>query len=125
MLTQPGLNQMQADRGPRHLVHGTIRRGEYRAAYATTTAAAEEVAATYLEDGLRGVRVLGPVECADLRGQVRALRKADEAARRAAENAREQLRAATLALLAEGTSEYEAADLSGVTRMTIRAWTGK
>ncbi|MDO5535363.1 MAG: hypothetical protein Q4F65_12020 [Propionibacteriaceae bacterium] len=45
--------------------------------------------------------------------------------RRRLEESRDELRDAVLHALAGGVSEAEAARLSGVTRMTIRAWQGK
>ena len=50
---------------------------------------------------------------ADLRAQLRAT------------ETRRALRAAARASVAAGVSEYDAAEASGVTRMTVRAWMGK
>lgn len=46
-------------------------------------------------------------------------------AREALAEAREALREAVLASLAEGMPESQAARLAGVDRMTVRSWAGK
>lgn len=61
----------------------------------------------------------------DLKARVVEAAQRDQATSEAASVARAELREATLALLASGTSEVQAAKLAGVTRMTIRAWLGK
>jgi len=52
-------------------------------------------------------------------------RRASERADATRDRARQQLRQAVVDAVAAGVPEAEVARLSGVTRMTVRAWIGK
>jgi len=122
--TMTGLQDMSARRGPRYLVHGTVRRGEYLASYADTATAASALADRWRDGHIRQVRITEPAEqttLADLseHGVVHA------AARAAADETRAVLRAAVSRAVEGGLSEAEAARAAGVDRMTVRSWLGK
>lgn len=52
-------------------------------------------------------------------------RRRDDEAQRAAAATREILKSAVATATSEGMTEQRAADLAGVTRLTIREWIGK
>lgn len=56
---------MEAARGERWLVCATIRIDEFRAAYATTSEAAEKIAASWQDEpnNLRNVVIRAPLNC--------------------------------------------------------------
>lgn len=120
------INRMKAQRGPRHLVYGTVRRDEFRAVYATSAAQAEQEAARLEADRLRQVRIVAPATVEDDHADV--LRESAlvwRAARDAEVDLRQQLAAAIIAAVEDGMSESEAARLAGVDRMTVRSYLGK
>lgn len=126
MLGWNRLDEMKRDRGPRHLVYGTIRRDEFEAAYATSAAQAEELEARMRAAGRRNVRVLAPGTADDDHAEV--LRSAAmmwRVARDAEIDLRQQLTAAVVTAVGQGMAESEAARRAGVDRMTVRKWAGK
>lgn len=124
MLLDTHVERMRAERGTRHLIVGTLRKGEYDARYAATPAEAERLEAQMLADGRRLVRVIPAADVADeatLRDLGRAWRDARDAERAAADAAK----AAVVAAAEAGTPETTLADWVGVDRMTIRRALGK
>lgn len=126
MLGHTALEKMKAQRGPRHLVYGTVRRNEFRANYAVSAARADEAAERFRADGLRQVTVLAPAtvdaEHADVLREAAIIWRA---ARDAEVDLRQQLAAAVVTAVEAGMSESETARLAGVDRMTVRGWLGK
>lgn len=114
-------SKMIAERGPRWVVHGTIRRDEFAVHYATTAERAEQLREKLDGSHHRHVTVVPPdgsVELATL-GRDRA------EAQRVLTEKTAILRAGVLRALDEGRSEVEVARTAGVDRMTVRKWAGK
>lgn len=120
------LAAMETKRGPRHLVYGTVRRGEFRASYATSAAEADRLAAAMEADGLRQVSVVAPVEVeSDRADSLRRIAAEWRSARDIELDLRQQVRAAAVSAVQAGMSESEAARLAGFDRMTMRKALGK
>lgn len=121
IITLALLNKMIAERGPRYLIHGTIRRGEYAAHYADTGERAEGIREKLEGDRHYQVRVIPPSGAIDL-GE---LGRARMEAKRVFDDATAILRAGVLRAAEENREETEIARTAGVDRMTVRSWLGK
>jgi hypothetical protein len=119
--TMAMVKQLEAERGPRWLIYGTIRQGEFIASYADTADAAEWLHAKMESDHYRQVRTVPPAGGVDLAklGRERNSDKRTYGASNAA------LKTGVLAALADGRSESEVARTAGIDRMTVRKWAGK
>jgi hypothetical protein len=122
MYTELRVHEMIEQRGPRWVVRGNTRPGEYRASYAVTAEAAESLRERFEGDGLYQVAVTPPEGSWNLG---RLGRERDDA-REALRDATEKLKAAAIAAVnGEGRAEAEVARQSGIDRMTLRDWLGK
>lgn len=115
------LTKMERERGPRWLVYGTIRQGEFIASYADSADSAEWMHEKLESDGHRQVRTVPPAGGVDL-AELGRKRNADK---RAYDESNATLKAGVLRALAANRSESEVARTAGVDRMTVRAWSGK
>lgn len=121
MITTATLARMRADRGPRYLVHGTIRTGQFRASYATDSAEAEALYQSYTGLHCYTVRVVPP----DVPGvgiDLTRYRDEADAAERTLRSARQTLQAAVLCAALNGRHPAEIARSSGVEEDTVRQW---
>lgn len=115
------LTKMERERGPRWLVYGTIRQGEFIASYTDAADTAEWMHQKLEADGYRQVRTVVPVGGVDLAKLGRD--RAD--AKRVLREVTATLRAGVVQALTEGRSESEVARTAGIDRQTVRAWAGK
>ena len=120
MMNSETLDQMRVRRGPRYLVHGTIRRGEMRATYALDAAAAERIAAEYKADGLYQVQITPPVQHSAPAAMLREIGGRWRAARDVERDLAQQVYAAIRAASADGLAQTTIAETAGVDRMTVR-----
>jgi DNA invertase Pin-like site-specific DNA recombinase len=126
METMNSLQRMKAARGPRHLVYGTIRPGEYRVVYATSAARAEEEAARMEARRYRQIQIVAPATIeADHAKVLQEAARVWQTTRDAETDLRQQLAAAAVTAIEAGMTESETARLAGVDRMTVRGWLGK
>jgi hypothetical protein len=124
MIGFKALDEILGDRGPRYVVVGTIRAGEFATQYTLTSDAAEKIFKMYQDDGYRNVKVHVPDVPGvniDLRWYGLELTEA----RRVVEEKTEILRAAVLRAAEAGRAEAEIARVAGIDRMTVRKWLGK
>lgn len=121
MLSLSHVEKMSAERGPRYLVSGTVRRGECVAHYAATAEQAERLHDQFVELGYYQIKVEPPEDSVDLQ----ALGRGRRDAKRIFDEATAILRAGVLRALEAGRSEVEVAAAAGVDRMTVRSWAGK
>lgn len=121
MIGPGALKRMEDERGPRYLVHGTIRPREYAVHYADTAEQAEVWRTALEEQRHRQVRVIPPDGSIDLGALAGKRRQAKEAF----DEATAVLRAGVLRALEDGRSEVEVARVAEVDRMTVRSWQGK
>lgn len=119
------IKRMKRERGPRYLVVGTVRAGEFVAWYADSSQAAEKIEAQMEADGLRQVQVMLPSELVDTEESLRKYGRALSEARAAEREALATARAAAIRASEAGLSEAGTARALGVDRMAVRGWLGK
>lgn len=121
MIGLTNLNAMRDARGPRYIVSGTIRRGEFAAQYAETADQAEAIRRQYEAGHYYQVKVLPPEGSVNLEALGRARREA----KAAFDEAHALVRAGVLRALEDGRDEAEVARAAGVDRQAVREWQGK
>lgn len=113
-----------AGRGPRWAVQVGLHGGRRTVHFTDTGERAEAIYDRHVEEGgylLAYTKVYPPTGSGDLS----ALGRARQDAKRAFDEATEILRAAVMRAIEDGRSESEIARDAGVDRMTVRKWQGK